>query len=110
MQCPKCKTEPLSSTTIQEIDVDRCETCGGVWFDDAELVPLLHTERNFLSALRGGSDKDGRNTQHGNCPRDTTALLRVYSARNRSVVLDACPQCHGVWLDGGEFEALLVSR
>jgi Zn-finger nucleic acid-binding protein len=36
--------------------------------------------------------------------------LRVYSAIDRSVILDACPECHGIWLDGGEFNKLFAAR
>jgi Zn-finger nucleic acid-binding protein len=35
--------------------------------------------------------------------------MRVYSSIDRSVVLDACPECRGIWLDGGEFEKLFAA-
>jgi Zn-finger nucleic acid-binding protein len=37
-------------------------------------------------------------------------LLRVYSAIDKSVIIDACPECHGIWLDGGEFAKLFAAR
>jgi Zn-finger nucleic acid-binding protein len=30
--------------------------------------------------------------------------------RARGVLLDFCPPCHGIWLDGGELEALRAGR
>jgi Zn-finger nucleic acid-binding protein len=36
--------------------------------------------------------------------------MRVYSAVERTVVIDACPECRGIWLDGGEFEKLFAAR
>ncbi len=51
--------------------------------------------------------KNGNFCKRGQCPRDATELLRVYSSFSKSVVVDSCPQCHGIWLDGGEFEELI---
>jgi len=35
----------------------------------------------------------------------TTPLVSVVFGHS-SVVIDWCPQCHGIWLDGGGFEAI----
>ncbi len=40
MQCPKCPNGLLVATQVQAIEVDRCKACGGIWFDNHELVPL----------------------------------------------------------------------
>jgi Zn-finger nucleic acid-binding protein len=34
----------------------------------------------------------------------------MYSAIDRSVTLDACADCHGIWLDAGEFAKLFAAR
>jgi uncharacterized protein len=107
MKCPKCTTETLAVTSTQGIDVDRCSACGGIWFDEQELPRLLRVTRQELSSLRGGTTQDDLNTKRGVCPRDTIPLLRVCSAQNPAVVVDACTQCRGIWLDGGEFDRLL---
>lgn len=107
MQCPKCETVLLTSTIVSQISVDRCDECGGIWFDDQELIPLLRQNPHLLRPLRGASDTRQLTLKKGKCPRDASMLLRVYSHRNQQVVLDSCPQCQGVWLDGGEFDKLL---
>ena len=107
MQCPKCQTDLSAPERIQDLSVDRCPSCGGIWFDDQELIPLLHENLKALASLRTGSDTHDQNSKRGQCPRDATELLRVYSSFSKLVVLDSCPQCHGIWLDGGEFEELL---
>ena len=40
------------------------------------------------------------------CPRCETATLHE-RARN-GVFVDTCPRCHGVWLDRGELEKILL--
>jgi len=93
--------------SVQDINVDRCTNCGGIWFDEQELPRLLHVSPQDLAPLRGGALQEELNTKRGPCPRDATPLLRVYSAQNPSVVVDACTRCRGIWLDGGEFDRLL---
>ena len=48
------------------------------------------------------------NLQPGVCPRDGSRLLRVVSAHNRAIILDTCPTCQGLWLDGGELAGLMA--
>ena len=109
MQCPKCPNSLLVATRVRTIEVDRCKACGGMWFDNHELIPLLHESISDLATLQGKSALRGVNQQHGRCPRDNTGLLRVSSALGRSVILDTCPTCQGIWLDDGEFDTLLKS-
>ncbi len=78
MQCPNCETPSLAFT--KEIDVDHCKTCGGVWFDEKALMPLLREDPRALTPLWGGTDQEELNLKRSNCPRDATTMLRVYSA------------------------------
>ena len=39
------------------------------------------------------------------CPQDGISCNQHH---HKSVVLDICPRCSGVWVDGGEFEKLVL--
>jgi len=41
MQCPVCKTSPLSMTERSGIEIDYCPQCRGVWLDRGELDKLI---------------------------------------------------------------------
>ena len=110
MNCPKCKTNTLAGFTIDNVTVDRCSSCDGVWFDADELVQLLADEAAQVTALRRGRAQEGLDEKRGRCPRDASDLLRVYSAVDRTVIIDACPVCRGIWLDGGEFAKLFAAK
>jgi uncharacterized protein len=110
LQCPKCKSASLSEFTVEGTAVDRCSSCAGIWFDAEELIDLLAEDARYVAALRRGEVKEQVEGQKGSCPRDGTELLRVYSSIDRTVVLDACPECRGIWLDGGEFAKLFAAR
>jgi len=109
MACPKCpRSQPgeLIQITIDDVQVERCAACGGMWFDKGELGALLNRETARINPLLGGTDPEDLNYKTGRCPRDGKKMLRVLSARNRQVVIESCSTCQGIWLDGGEFERI----
>ena len=110
MNCPKCQTATLAEFKVEGVAVDRCSRCNGIWFDAHELSQLLAEDARQVAELRRGGSDERLDEQRGRCPRDSAALLRMYSAIDRSVTLDACADCHGIWLDGGEFEKLFAAR
>jgi len=110
MKCPKCKTETLSEFFVEDVTVDRCASCDGIWCDAQELNQLLAEDARQVASLGRGSGKEVADGKKGQCPRDGAELMRVYSAIERTVVIDACPDCRGIWLDGGEFQKLFAAR
>jgi Zn-finger nucleic acid-binding protein len=95
--------------SVKGVEVDRCPDCGGIWFDPVELGALLELDPGSLRPLTSGAASPQANAQPARCPRDATPMIRVASARKRSVILDTCLRCRGLWLDGGEL-AELVAR
>ena len=110
MKCPKCQSETLVGHKIEDVGVDRCSSCEGIWFDAQELGELLAEDAKQVASLRRGSVREELAGKKGNCPRDGGELLRVYSAIEKTVIIDACPDCRGIWLDGGEFAKLFAAR
>lgn len=110
MKCPKCLTETLVDHSVRGVTVERCSSCSGIWFDREELGQLLAEDARHVASLRRGTVQEQLDGKKGFCPRDGSELLRVYSSINRSVILDACAECHGIWLDGGEFAKLFAGR
>jgi len=110
MNCPKCQTATLAEFKLEGVAVDRCSRCDGIWFDAQELSQLLAEDARVVAELRRGSESEIADVRKGRCPRDAAELVRIYSAIDRSVTLDACADCHGIWLDGGEFAKLFAAR
>jgi len=58
MQCPRCNGI-LIETKIEDVKIDRCSSCMGVWLDAGELEQLTKRESGgWLSRLWGGSDEN----------------------------------------------------
>ncbi|MCA9214472.1 MAG: zf-TFIIB domain-containing protein [Planctomycetales bacterium] len=106
MNCPKCETHKLEATRVNDVELDRCSQCRGIWFDAHELDTVLGLDSKETHALKKGKPDDWLNRKHARCPRDGSEMLRVYSASNHEVILDQCGKCGGIWLDGGEFAKL----
>ena len=107
MRCPKCVDEQqLASIVVDEVEVDRCPQCEGIWFDKSELGHLLDSQEDRVEPLMQGEDEADKDRVLGACHRDGNKMLRVLSARNNEVVIDSCVACKGIWLDGGEFRRI----
>jgi len=110
MNCPKCQSPTLAEHKVEGVSVDRCSSCDGIWFDAQELSQLLAEDARVVAELRRGVEHELADAKKGRCPRDSAELLRIYSAIDHRVTLDACADCHGIWLDGGEFAKLFAAR
>ena len=43
MQCPRCDGS-LTESKFEEVSIDTCDKCGGVWLDSGELEQLTRKE------------------------------------------------------------------
>lgn len=58
LQCPRCDGK-LAEITLEDVKVDRCNSCQGIWLDAGELESLTKREGGgWLSRLWGG-EKQG---------------------------------------------------
>ena len=61
MNCPRC-TGKLHAETYDEVNIDRCDTCGGVWLDAGELEQIIGEESSpgrWFHALWPGRTNEG---------------------------------------------------
>jgi Zn-finger nucleic acid-binding protein len=64
MKCPVCKTPDLLMTERQNIEIDYCPTCRGVWLDRGELDKLL-TQMQDAPEPDNRSNQVERDARHG---------------------------------------------
>ena len=104
MQCPKCLGS-MSKITVDDIIIDRCDTCGGLWFDSSErenLNAIPHVERT----LDTGDPAVGRSmdqSRKADCPRCHAAMISMSVPRQPHIHFESCTICHGAFFDAGEF-------
>jgi len=95
---------------FQQIELDTCLDCHGMWFDAQELGQLFELagvpERHHELALQ--LDRLRRAGPRRQCPRCRRRLEPVHApATSSRLILDRCPRGDGLWFDQGELMALL---
>ena len=102
-KCPVDGTG-LLSMYIEEVVLDYCPECSGIWFDRGELHKVLakDVKREELTGNKSVDVTQDRAEKY--CPDDNCLLIK--RQKNNSPQIDVCPVCAGIWLDGGEFAEL----
>lgn len=105
MICPNCNS-PLTEATLHGENVDRCQTCCGVWFDERELSAVLACMTNTNKQIR----TTRRSLEDRSCPRCLARMPVSNYAYDSGITISRCNQCSGVWLDQGQLEAIAQYR
>ncbi len=106
MDCPKCKN-PLIILELGGIETDYCMDCGGIWFDAGELELLLNNKKATLELLNHFNTNNNLKEKPIACPICKKKMNKVYVYGNNRIIIDECPNGHGLWFDNGEILQLL---
>jgi len=103
MKCPRCD-KPLGEVKFDEIIVDRCGECFGVWFDFAELERILNRDAHAMATLVPEEDLPAvGDVDTLPCPRCAERLI-CFRAEPEGILYYTCLTCYGRWLDGRELQ------
>jgi Zn-finger nucleic acid-binding protein len=104
LHCPKDGTL-MDKVRVERITIDRCATCGAIWFDMNELQTLVKANKDALRAADVGpterADKAMR-TKNLACPRDGAKLVEQAFPDQSHIMVMKCGACRGMLLDAGE--------
>ena len=107
MDCVTCK-KPMVVLELQEVEIDHCLACGGIWLDAGEIELLVDSrpKADGLLAQLG----EGRNRQPGKrkCPICLKKMEIIIIGPEDKVRIDHCRRSHGLWFDRGELETVLT--
>ncbi len=91
----------------EEIKLDQCFVCNGVWFDAGELEKYLAEKVTILdSPAIDYKLRKEQNAKIGKCPRCGVDMVKKKAPKDPSVTIDSCEQCKGIWLDNTEIDRL----
>lgn len=106
MDCPVCK-EPMIILECDEVEVDYCVSCHGVWLDAGELDLLFGGREMSEGFMTAGDPKAAAGEPPRKCPACSRAMGKRVTGGARPVVYDVCAHGDGVWFDAGELQAVL---
>ena len=110
MICPVCKSDMIV-VEYQNIELDYCTGCKGVWFDSGELELLLESQGleetklfldNILDSPEAISSEKKRK-----CPICGHKMKKTTIGEEPKILIDVCSDEHGLWFDGGEVNQLI---
>jgi Zn-finger nucleic acid-binding protein len=89
---------------FDDVEVDRCTGCGGIWFDARERE-RLEAKRGSEAIDTGSADvgKQQNTNDRIACPRCTSRMVRMIDPKHPRLWFEQCAVCGGAYLDAGEF-------
>ncbi|MBI3270974.1 MAG: zf-TFIIB domain-containing protein [Planctomycetes bacterium] len=139
LACPRC-TVPFESIRIEDVAVDRCARCGGLWFDVNELDRVLAKGMNALKSvvplpesapppapaatpaaegagapapIPGAAPPTAPTVSPAAkllCPVCAVLLMTIKTNQEPRFEVHACKVCYGRWVDSAEFHKLHEER
>ncbi len=76
----------------------KCDRCGKKTRNEEEGKPVCDACVNEMALILDATKENARH-----CPVDDSVMQKEVA---HMVLIDRCPSCHGVWLDGGELDKL----
>ena len=106
MRCPKCRSD-MEQLEVEGTEIDRCQTCHGLWFDAGEIEKLRN--KKIAAAIDIGDPAGGKvhnSIDRYRCPRCGGAMTRMVDPKQTHIWYEQCGSCHGSYFDAGEFTDL----
>ena len=111
MKCPACSSLMIV-VEHENIELDYCVNCSGVWFDAEELELLLEamqlegTSLSWDNILTSSEAESVEKKRH--CPICGRKMKKATVGHEPEVLIDACPSGDGLWFDSGEMGQLII--
>lgn len=93
---------------FEQVEIDHCTNCGGVWLDSGELEQLF-ADKNSAEQMVDAfiPAQDVKEKKHS-CPICLKKMEKILAGgRGEPVIIDRCPKYHGLWFDKNELSTLL---
>ncbi len=104
MNCPVCKNAMIT-LQLEDVEIDYCTDCGGIWLDTGELEQLLNEPekaKHLLDSFRIDSES-GESVRK--CPICDKKMQKIIVGSSKPILLiDKCRRGDGLWFDKGELQ------
>jgi len=117
MDCPRDKAKLFPANYEDGVFTDACPKCKGMFLDRGELEKIEEVRERDWSEMAGrmpdviaGAFERARQKAGSEilCPRCGSEMETREYAYCSLVMINKCVRCGGIWLDGGEIEALEI--
>jgi Zn-finger nucleic acid-binding protein len=106
MLCPVCK-ESMIVLELNEIEIDFCTGCRGIWLDAGELELMFDTEDQRQKLIDSLHEDPDNPEQKYKCPICSRKMVKVHIVDKKEILIDKCKKEHGLWFDKGELKTVI---
>ncbi len=107
MDCPVCK-DAMVVLELQDVEVDHCFGCSGIWLDAGELELLIDDAQRSMELLESFEIDKKCPEAKRKCPICYKKMQKVVIGKDKpQLLIDRCRKKHGLWFDGGELQDIL---
>ncbi|WP_345884384.1 rhomboid family intramembrane serine protease [Shewanella algae] len=110
LKCPGCHSESMRTFELYGEQVDSCNQCEGIWFDNGELNGALSTADNGNDHVRIEESLGPHlGLSKRQCMHCEEQMHRYHLMDGYQIELDVCHSCSGVWVDKDERDKVVQS-
>jgi Zn-finger nucleic acid-binding protein len=107
MDCAVCKNA-MVVLELQQVEVDHCFACGGIWLDAGELELLIDDPTRSMELLESFEVDTTFTEAKRRCPICHKKMEKVIVGHEKpQLLIDRCRKKHGLWFDAGELPDVL---
>ena len=107
MDCPVCKNA-MVVLELEDIEIDHCYQCGGIWLDAGELELLVEDRSKAQQLLDSFKIETSPKEGLRKCPICLKKMKKIIVGQGTPLLLiDRCAKGHGLWFDAGELQDIL---
>ena len=102
---------------LEQVEVDHCTVCGGIWLDAGELELLFADAQQTEQLVNSFHHAPGVKEKVRSCPICLKKMQKIHAggfdkltagSEDEPVIIDRCPKGHGLWFDRGELPQVLA--
>ena len=108
MDCPVCDNSAMVVLELDEVEVDFCFDCNGIWLDAGKLELLFDDGQKVVELLGSFKKISDSGESVRKCPICLKKMHKVQVGRvENPLLIDKCRKGHGLWFDKGELQGIL---
>lgn len=95
---------------LEQVEIDYCANCKGIWLDSGELELLLESEqerKELLGSFKVNLSDLSKKERSYSCPICGKRMSKVFVGEQNQVLIDKCRKNHGLWFDKGELKSVI---
>lgn len=107
MDCPVCKTAMITFE-LEDVEVDYCLDCRGIWLDAGELEMLLGEDEGAQEVMNSFNEAANCSEKPRKCPICLKKMQKVLVGDGDGTkLIDKCAKGDGLWFDEGELTEIM---